>query len=115
MLVTWFVDSYWLAAPFVILYMAGTVLLHASVRGITETATRDLDERQVALRNAGYRYTYWAGVMIAFLGGLFVARVSDWDTAFELGLFLTVWALLSSLPTLFLAWTLPSEAPDEEE
>lgn len=115
MLVTWLVDSYWLAAPFVVLFMAGTVLLHGSVRGMAEASSQELDERQIALRNAGYRYTYWAGVMVAFIGGLFVARVSDWDTAFELGLFVAVWGILSGLPALFLAWTLPSEELNEEE
>ena len=115
MLVTAFIDNNWLAAPFMVLFMSGTVLLHGSVRGMADASSQDLDERQIALRNAGYRYTYWAGVTVAFLGGLFVAEISDWDTAFEIGLFIAVWGAVTGLPALFLAWTLPSEAPDEEE
>ncbi len=115
LLITALIDSYWTAAPLVVLYMVATFLLFQSVRGMTEAATSALDERQVKLRNTAYRNTYWPGVMVAFLGGIFVASVRDWDTAFELGLFVSVWGLLSSLPTLLLAWTLASDFVDEEE
>ncbi len=115
MLLTGLVDNYWLAAPLVLLYMVTTFFLYRSVHGITETSTRELDERQVELRNGAYRNAYWAGVMIAFIGGIFVSRIVDWDTAFELGLFVAVWGMLSGLPTLLLAWTQPSDFVDEEE
>ena len=112
--ITALIDSYLPVIPLAALYVTFTLLLNLSTRSIAGQATDALDEQQVSIRNAAYQRSYWAGTMVAFLGGIGVAGLSDTDTAFEVGLFLAVWGLLSGLPMLVVAWTLPEEAGDEE-
>lgn len=114
LLVTWLVDSYWPVLPLGILYAGLTILLVMSIRGITGQATDQLDEQQVAVRNAGYKTSYWLGVGVAFGGGMLISGIHETDTAFEAGLFLAVWGFVSGLPMMVVAWTLPTEVDDEE-
>ena len=113
LLITWFVDSYWPLVPLFALFSINTVLLYGSTRGIVGLPTQSLDEQQIAVRNAGYKITYSARVVVAFFGGFAVSKITDWDTAFEAGLILAVWGLLTGLPMLAVAWTLPGETVDE--
>lgn len=115
LVVTLLVDSYWPAIPLGLFYVVGFVLLYGSTRGITAVSSDAMDEQQIASSNSGYRISYWAGTMIALAGGYALSEIRDWDTAFELGLFFAVWGLLTALPVMVVAWTLPSEISDEEE
>jgi hypothetical protein len=114
LLITWFVDENLLAIPLVALYMLTTVVLYAGTRGITESSATDLDEHQIDVRNAAHKAAYLPGIMIAFIGGILVAKLSDTDTAFEVGLFIALWGTITALPTIIVAWRLPSELVDEE-
>ncbi len=114
LLATWLVDSYWVALPFGALWVALMVLTTLSIRGITNEGSVALDEQQIAFRNAGYKDAYWIGVGVAFVGGVLMSALSDSDTVFEVGLFIGAWGIVTGLPTLIVAWTLPPEVDDEQ-
>jgi len=109
---TSFFNSFFAVMPLYALLFAASILLNVSTRSIAELVTHALDEQQMAFRNAAYQRVYWPATMLAFLGGLLVARHSDWETALQAGALL--WALLAGMPSLLAAWTLPREADDEE-
>ena len=115
LLVSWLVDSYLPLIPLGALYVASTIALMMSTRGITGENANSLDEHQVAFRNASYKTSYWFGTGIAFAGGALVTSISDWDTAFEVGLFVAIWGVVTGLPAMVVAWTLPPEVVDDEE
>ena len=111
---TWFVDSYLTVIPMFGLMAVATILLFGSTRGMASENSTLLDEQQIASRNAGYRHAYMMGITAALLGGYFISQISNDDTAFEVGLWLSVFGFVSTLPTVILAWTLPSEIADED-
>lgn len=92
--------------PFV--FVMGT--LNASVRGMSELKSRDLDEREIAFRGHAYAGLYWPGVLLGVVAG---AGFANFDvSAFGLvtaAVALSVFNLAMALPTLWLAWSLPDE------
>lgn len=87
-------------------------LLNMSVRGVTEIPTRDLDERQVQLRNGGYRDAYWLGVALAFVIGLGMPPGAEHGLA-GIGIIIAAVEIVLGLPAMVLAWRLPNEAAEE--
>ena len=111
---TWFVDSLLPVIPLFALVTGATAFLYGSTRGIASEKSGVLDEQQISVRNDGYRQAYMIGIMAALFGGFGISHVSEWDTAFEAGLLLTVFGFVSTLPTLIIAWNLPGEIADED-
>jgi predicted MFS family arabinose efflux permease len=111
---TWFVDSYLPVIPLFAIVMGATFFLYGSTRGITSEQSGLLDEQQISVRNDVYRQAYMIGIIVALFGGFAISHVSDWDTAFEAGLWLSVFGFVSTLPTLIIAWNLPGEIADED-
>jgi hypothetical protein len=114
LIITGLIDENWLAAPLLAAYGVTTILLYSSTRGISESPAADLDEHQIGVRNAAHKASYLPGMMIAFAGGFAVSHFSHLDTAFEIGLFIAIWGTVTALPTMVVAWRLPSEFSDEE-
>jgi hypothetical protein len=88
--------------------------LRKSVRSVADAPDELLDERQIAIRNSAYlvAYRWLAGVfMIHKLGYLLAVKVMQWDFAWsnfpQFLIALCMW--LACLPSMALAWSLPSE------
>jgi hypothetical protein len=98
--------------------------LRKSVRIVSEAPDELLDERQIALRNAAYVVAYRLMSTLAVLfvllvmalaeGGVMpqaireVVRMASWS-----GLHMSFLMSLVALPSMVLAWQLPSEPQDE--
>ena len=109
-LLTWVFDSIWVVAaslvPFV--FMMGS--LNASVRGLTELRSRDLDEREVAFRGHAYARLYWPGVFLGVVAGtIFTTPGASGAGLVTAAVALSLFNLAVGLPTLWLAWTHPDE------
>ena len=94
----------------VLLTLTGFSLLRVSVRGIAEAPDELLDERQRAIRNSNYRYSYlFLGyVVIAFL---VVLSVGPETRPFAVGLegdaglvYISLLFTMASLPSMVMAW-----------
>jgi len=98
--------------------------LRKSVRIVSEAPDELLDERQIALRNAAYvvAYRWMSTLAVLFVllvmaladGGVMpesireVVRMASWS-----GLHMSFLMSLVTLPSMVLAWQLPSEPQDE--
>ncbi|MBN4064808.1 hypothetical protein JYU04_03630 [Dehalococcoides mccartyi] len=112
---TGLVDSYLPVIPLFAFIAVATLFLYGSTRGIANDDSAKLDEQQISTRNAGYRQAYMIGITVAFAGGYWISQISDWDTAIEVGAWLSIFGFVSSLPTMIIAWTLPNDIADEDE
>lgn len=105
----------WLYVPVLgiplVLWVGATGALNASINGMTELSSRDLDEVQRRVRDIAYRRAYRiAVVLVAGLAGLIIAGALSATTAVQetligYGAFLFV----LMLPGHLLAWTLPDD------
>ena len=92
------------------LTVAGFILLRISVRGIAEAPDELLDERQRAVRNSNYRYSYLllGYVIIAFFVVLSVGpetRPVEIGEEGDVGLvYLSLLFTVISLPSMVMAW-----------
>ena len=95
-----------LLLPFV--FLMGS--LNASVRGLSELRTHDLDEREVAFRGHVYARLYWPGVFLGVIAGLGAAKFGGVGVDLVIGAAaVSAFNLAMGLPTLWLAWTHPDE------
>ena len=94
----------------VLLTLSGFSLLRVSVRGIAEAPDELLDERQRAIRNSNYRYSYlFLGyVVIAFL---IVLSIGPETRPFAVGeqgdaglIYISLLFTMASLPSMVMAW-----------
>ena len=93
-----------------LLSLSGFSLLRVSVRGIAEAPDELLDERQKAVRNSNYRYSYlFLGyVVIAFL---IVLSIGPETRPFAVGergdagfVYISLLFTMASLPSMVMAW-----------
>lgn len=85
--------------------------LNGGTRGLTELPHAQLDEREARLRDAAYRVAFAPALAIGcvvVLGALFLKLPLETRAGMAVGGF----TLMLTLPTLYLAWTLPDE-PNE--
>ena len=96
--------------PFPLLMLTGYFLLRVSVRGIAEAPDELLDERQKAIRNSNYRYSYLllAYVVMAFL---IVISMGPETRPFAVGeqadaglVYVSLLFTGASLPSMVMAW-----------
>jgi hypothetical protein len=101
---------WWLAAilPLLAIWMIATGVLNASIRGLTELKSDDLDEREAPVRDRVYAKLWWPAIALSFAPacGLIVL-----DTSLEIAMpvLLGCYLLTLGLPAYWLAWTLPDE------
>jgi hypothetical protein len=94
----------------ILLVISGFSLLRVSVRGIAEAPDELLDERQRAVRNSNYRYSYlFLGyVVIAFLVVLSVGPETRPFAVGEEGdaglVYISLLFTMASLPSMVIAW-----------
>lgn len=94
----------------ILLVISGFSLLRVSVRGIAEAPDELLDERQRAVRNSNYRYSYlFLGyVVIAFLVVLSVGPETRPFAVGEEGdaglIYISLLFTMASLPSMVIAW-----------
>lgn len=86
--------------------------LNASVRGLTGLKTGDLDEWQIARRDAAFRQCWWPSIIV--LGGAgFAAVFLPVAISLKGGVLLAAFFVSLIMPVALLAWTLPDE-PDAD-
>lgn len=107
----------------VILTVLGLCLfafLRQAVRLVSEAPDELLDERQIALRNANYTAAYRNVIQLTVVYGVLLALITPggWLHAlagdrFWTGIALSYLLCSASLPSMILAWNMPSEVQDE--
>jgi hypothetical protein len=109
-LITWGLDNVFVLAGMLLPFVLVMGSLNASVRGLSELRSRDLDEREIAFRGHAYARLYWPGVFLGVAAGLGVANLGVSEFGLLTGAAaLSVFNLAMALPTLWLAWSLPDE------
>jgi len=92
------------------LILAGFSLLRVSVRGLAEAPDELLDERQRAIRNSNYRYSY---LLLSYIFLIFLVLLSITPEArpFVEGekgdagfIYISLLMTLASLPSMVMAW-----------
>lgn len=97
--------------------------LRKSVRNVADAPDELLDERQIAVRNSGYlhAYRYLAGVGILYVFFFFLNTSEFFKSAFNVTSYnptQLVWSyfmLSACLPSMVLAWLMPSENQNSGE
>ena len=94
----------------ILLTLTGFSLLRVSVRGIAEAPDELLDERQRAVRNSNYRYSYLL-LGYVFIAFLVVLSVGPDTRPFAVGLegdaglvYISLLFTMASLPSMVMAW-----------
>jgi hypothetical protein len=101
----------WLLGGFVALLPVFVFVIgstNASLRGLTEIRTRELDEWQIAKRDAMFRICWWPGLIIMSAAG-YIGALTALDPGIKAGALIGAFFLTLYLPTAALAWTLPEE------
>jgi len=101
----------WLLGAFCVLtpgffFIIGSI--NASVRGLTEIRTNELDEWQIARRDAMYRVCWWPALAI-MTAACFLAAMTDVPDGLKAGIAMGAFFIALCLPAIALAWTLPEE------
>ncbi len=109
-LLTWALDSVFVLLGMLVPFVIVMGSLNASVRGMTELRSSDLDEREIAYRGGAYARLYWPGVFLGVAAGMgFMNPGAIGAYLLTAALALSVFNLAMALPTLWLAWSLPDE------
>jgi hypothetical protein len=85
--------------------------LNGGIRGLTELRQHQLDEREGRARDAAYRKVFWAVVAIVLIG-LFLVMKPGLVAETRAGIGFAAFILVMTMPTLYLAWTLPDDVKD---
>lgn len=109
----WFLPSIWWFAPLLVMFVPLMGSLNGATRGLTELRQHQLDERDGRTRDAAFRKVFWPMVVIAF-AGVFTLSLTDLMPEQRVGIGFTTFLLVITMPTLFLAWTLPDDLSDED-
>lgn len=111
----------WFGTPKIASYIsaiAGALLiamyfaLRFSVRLIGDAPTELLDERLIAIRDRTYLSAYrWLSFVVGVVFGLAIAGKFSLSVASPWPVIMALAALIAGLPSMVLAWKLPSEGP----
>lgn len=92
------------------------VILRRAVRLIADAPTELLDERLVVLRDRSYLSAYrWLSGIIGFYMGVIWSAKPLLDSALLLPVLLFFGMLVIALPSMVLAWRMPSEPPPSDD
>lgn len=109
-LLTWALDNVLVVAAMLLPFVFVMGCLNASVRGMSELRSRDLDEREIAFRGHVYARLYWPGVFLGVIAGFGVTQLAGTGVGLlTLAAALSVFILAMGLPVLWLAWLLPDD------
>jgi diacylglycerol kinase len=108
----WATPSLWWFAPLMAVFVPLMGSLNGGIRGLTELRQHQLDEREGRTRDAAYRTVFWPVVVIV-VTGLFLLMKPGLAPETRAGIGFAAFLLVMTLPTLYLAWTLPDD-PGEE-
>ena len=108
------------------LAIGGYLQLRKAVRHVSDAPDELIDERQIAVRNAGYVGAYRWLAFVCFLVAVVQISTSSGgalegalDTVqrerFLNGLYMALMMTICSLPAMVLGWQLPSELQDEQD
>ncbi|MFT3810443.1 MAG: hypothetical protein QM698_11040 [Micropepsaceae bacterium] len=101
----WLIAGVALTLPVFILVIGS---INASVRGLTDIRTAELDEWQIARRDAMFRLCWWPALLILGSAG-YVGAMTGAAPGLKAALAFAAFFLAMYLPTLALAWTYPEE------
>jgi diacylglycerol kinase len=108
----WFAPSIWWFAPLLVLFVPLMGSLNGGIRGLTELRQHQLDEREGRTRDAAFRKVFWPVVAIVVAGGALMT-LKGLPPEARAGIGMAAFILVLTMPTLYLAWTLPDD-PGEE-
>lgn len=108
----WLLPSLWWFAPLLIVFVPLMGSLNGGTRGLNELRQHQLDEREGRVRDAAFRKAFWPMIVIGFIGA-FVAMNPGLSSELRAGIAMATFILTMTLPTLYLAWTLPDDISDE--
>jgi len=94
-----------------LVFLIGSV--NASIRGISELKSNDLDEREVDSRNRVYVRLYWPGLILGVFGAFMIGLYPSLKSLILIGSGLSVFFLAMALPAITMAWLLPDEPGNE--
>jgi diacylglycerol kinase len=104
--------SLWWFAPLMIIFVPLMGSLNGGIRGLTELREHQLDEREGRTRDRAYRRVFWPAIAVVFAGFLLLTQPS-WSIEGRAGLGFATFMLVITMPTLFLAWTLPDDLGED--
>jgi Na+/H+ antiporter NhaD/arsenite permease-like protein len=104
----WALPSLWWFAPLLIAFIPLMGSLNGGVRGLTELRQHQLDERESRTRDAAFRKVYWPALGVVFLG-MFLLSNTGLTAETRAAIGMATFILVMTMPTLYLAWTLPDE------
>lgn len=110
--IMWVLPSLWWFLPLLILFVPMMGSLNGGTRGLTELRQHQLDEREGRTRDAAFRKVFWPVVAVVVAGGLLMT-LKGLPPETRAGLGMAAFILVLTMPTLYLAWTLPDD-PGEE-
>jgi uncharacterized membrane protein len=109
---TWAWPSLWWFLALIVMFVPLMGSLNGGIRGLTELRQHQLDEREGRVRDAAYRKMFWPVVAIVLAGGVLVA-LKGLPPETRAGFGIAMFILVLTMPTLYLAWTLPDD-PNED-
>lgn len=102
----------YLEAPLLVLAVVLYLRLRFATRKLPDAPDDLLDERQVAVRNAAYIHAYRLFAVAVLVWGFAVLNLLPQDPQRSvIGLVMALCTLAAALPSMVLAWSLPSEEP----
>jgi hypothetical protein len=109
------VSSY-VAAITAILLIPAYLLLRYSVRLIADAPAELLDERLVMIRDRTYLSAYrWLSFVVGIIMGTAIATDFSFGVDSWWAVFVAIAMVIAGLPSMILAWRLPSEEPASED
>jgi diacylglycerol kinase len=102
---------YWFAALLVVFIpLMGS--LNGGIRGLTELRQHQLDEREGRARDAAFRKVFWPVVVMVAIAP-FLVMADSIDVITRAGFGMAAFIVALTMPTLYLAWTLPDDIGEE--
>jgi len=101
----------YLEAPLLGLAVVLYLRLRFATRKLPDAPDELLDERQVAVRNAAYIHAYRLFALGALVWGFIILNLFPTGERSPIGLVMGLCFLGAALPSMVLAWSLPSEEP----
>jgi uncharacterized membrane protein len=110
--VMWALPSLWWFAGLLAIFVPLMGSLNGGIRGLTELRQHQLDEREGRVRDSAYRKVFWRVAAVAAVGSALMLR-DGLSPEQRAGFAMASFILILTMPTLYLAWTLPDEIKDE--
>jgi diacylglycerol kinase len=110
--VQWALPSIWWFAPLLVLFIPLMGSLNGGTRGLTELHQHQLDEREGRTRDSAYRKVFWP-VVAVLVASFFVLIQAGLPPETRAGIGMAAFILVLTMPTLYLAWTLPDDVSEE--